>query len=499
MKNGHKAIIIGAGLGGLVTGSLLARRGWDVYVFEKGRKLGGYAQGFSRGGFRFDASLHSMNGPKNGNTMQRILSECGVLGKVEFIEQKYLYRLISPDFDIRVKGADLDSYIEQITDIFPDEGKIRQFFDEIIKVFNSVCRLDESRLPYFINIILFPILYPKLMRYDRLTVGQFLDRYITDKKVRAIISALWSFFSLPPERLAFSYFFFPFVDFLKNGGFIVKGGSEHLVSALADSIKDSGGSVFVNTPVTRIITKGKRAVGVRTKYGEFYADTIISNISPLILGSMIDDERLRRKCLKLVEGRKIAMSGIQVYLGLDCSLKDIGASSDDYIVIPIENYDTEYQYRKCLEGDIRGAGGGFGITLYSNLDEGSAGRGSTLGLFSLCGNDCWFKLTEKEYQKKKEEASDILIEKAEKLMPGLSSKILVKEVATPRTMQRYTSNPEGSYHGFEQTVKEAGMLRRFPKRYPVKGLYQVGAWTFPGGGYGGVIFSAGQLVKRYFS
>jgi len=92
-----------------------------------------------------------------------------------------------------------------------------------------------------------------------------------------------------------------------------------------------------------------------------------------------------------------------------------------------------------------------------------------------------------------------LIEKAEKLMPGLSSKILVKEVATPRTMQRYTSNPEGSYHGFEQTVKEAGMLRRFPKRYPVKGLYQVGAWTFPGGGYGGVIFSAGQLVKRYFS
>jgi prolycopene isomerase len=57
----------------------------------------------------------------------------------------------------------------------------------------------------------------------------------------------------------------------------------------------------------------------------------------------------------------------------------------------------------------------------------------------------------------------------------------------------------GSINGFEQSVRQAGALKRFPMHYPVKGLYQVGAWTFPGGGYMGAVLSARVLVDRFFS
>jgi len=42
-------------------------------------------------------------------------------------------------------------------------------------------------------------------------------------------------------------------------------------------------------------------------------------------------------------------------------------------------------------------------------------------------------------------------------------------------------------------------MRRFPQSYPIRGLYQVGAWTFPGAGFIATLLSARVLVDRYFS
>lgn len=501
MKNKDDVIIIGAGIGGLTAGSLMAKMGRRVTVFESGDKPGGFAQNFKRAGFTFDASLHSMNGPRPESDMAEIVSECGIKDKVEFVEQHSLYRLIAPDFDIRVKNADMDAYAARLKELFPHESKgIDNLLSEATKVYDSVGRMSRSRLPYFLNVILFPLLYPKLVRYDRYTVGQFTGRFVKDEKLTAALSALWSFFSLPPDRLAFSYFFYPFVDYLKNGGYIVKGGSERLARAFVESIEESGGRVVTGSGVSGIITKGKRAIGVRTKDGEFFAGNVISNISPMKTVEMTGAEKFKAKYINSLGTKRVAMSGVQVYLGLDCTLGELGVDPDDYIIALMENYDLESQYQKCMANDLRNSGGGFGITCYGNMDSSMAPEGkSTVGLFSLSGGRQWMEMDETAYRENKAKAVEIMIEKAEKVIPGISRKIIVKEAATPRTMLRYTGNPLGSYHGFEQTVDQAGMLRRFSRKYPLKGLYHVGAWTFPGGGYGGVMFSARQLVKRYFS
>jgi len=48
-------IVIGAGIGGLAAGAMLARRGVQVVVLEAQRYAGGCAATFSSGGYRFDA------------------------------------------------------------------------------------------------------------------------------------------------------------------------------------------------------------------------------------------------------------------------------------------------------------------------------------------------------------------------------------------------------------------------------------------------------------
>src|SRR3982750_3421787 len=47
-------VVIGAGIGGLGTAGLFAKKGYDVTVLEKNENFGGRANIFESGGFRFD-------------------------------------------------------------------------------------------------------------------------------------------------------------------------------------------------------------------------------------------------------------------------------------------------------------------------------------------------------------------------------------------------------------------------------------------------------------
>lgn len=493
-------IIIGAGIGGLTAASLLAKKGYKVKVFEKQKSCGGYAQNFKRRDFTFDASLHSISSPDASMQLSDLLANCGVLDKVQFIKHKYLFRLIAPDLDIRIKNADIDGLVRQLEPCFPEERTgMRALLNEIGKAHDSVLRMDRSRLPTILNLLLFPFLYPKLVKYDRATVDQVMTRFISDEKLIATLSSLWSFFGLPPKRLSFSYFFFPFIDYLTNGGCTVKGGSENLTRAFVESIRDNGGEVFTNSDVQEIVVSGRNVRGIRTAHGEFLSPRIISNISPMTTMDLAGNGHFKEKYVSAVQDQKIAISGIQIYLGLDCTLESLGVDPDDYLINLSDTYDQEDQYLKCLKNDFEHAGGGFGITCFSNLDKSMAPEGkATLSLFSLAGGKEWFEYDETTYRRKKKEVTELLIKKAERFIPGLSDHIEVAETATPRTLWRYTGNPEGTFHGFEQSVPQAGVLRRFSRKYPLKGLYQVGAWTFPGGGYAGAMFSAKQLVGKYF-
>jgi prolycopene isomerase len=97
--------------------------------------------------------------------------------------------------------------------------------------------------------------------------------------------------------------------------------------------------------------------------------------------------------------------------------------------------------------------------------------------------------------------ADMLIDAAEnRLLPGLRAAIEVKEIGTPLTNLRYTSNYRGAIYGWDQTLQNSGD-KRVPHTTPIKNLYLAGAWTRPGHGYGGVIWSGlecfGEIMKNW--
>ena len=152
-------------------------------------------------------------------------------------------------------------------------------------------------------------------------------------------------------------------------------------------------------------------------------------------------------------------------------------------------------------GDVRH--GAFTITLYDNiLDDYSPPDTATLSIVFLCAYEHWRPFSadyvrgnKTVYEEEKQRWTEILIQRAEQwVFPGLSTAIEVMAAATPLTCEHYTGHPEGAIYGYEQGTDNAFISRVTP-RTSLAGLYLSGAWSFPGGGFPGVLRS-GQAVYQ---
>jgi all-trans-retinol 13,14-reductase len=500
------AIVIGSGLGGLSCAAAFARQGFRPLVLEQHDRPGGYATTFKRpGGFEFDVSLHSTAVPARDGAYNQIPGFPEIT-EVEFVPHPSLYRAIFPEHDLTVPNRDPDKYLALLKERFPDEAAgidglfaaMRGLADDVGKLGAARGQIDYSR---------FPLDFPHLATAYTHTWGQMQDVHLKDPKLKAIVSTLWGYYGLPPSQLASIYFALPTIGYLRDGGFYPRGKSQAISNALVNFIEKRGGKVLLKTRVERILVKDGAAYGVGTADGGQHLGTaVISNANAydtfhrLLAGDgALKDYRAR------MDTMKVSLSSFQVFLGLKKDLvKQVGLKDSEFAC---ENgYDPEAAFQACLAGSVED--GGFGLTLYDNLYPGYSPPGkNTLTIITLQGYDYWkkyetdyFKGKKDAYRAEKERMADALIRQVEKkLMPGLRKAIEVREVATPLTNLRYTSNYRGAIYGWDQTLDNA-MPNRMAQTTPVQNLYLASAWTQPGGGYGGVLWSGiqcfGEVMRR---
>lgn len=79
---GKKVVIIGAGLGGLFTGAILAKEGLEVTVVEKNQTVGGGLQSFVRFGEVFDTGMHVIAGMGNDGSIRKICRYLGIADSI---------------------------------------------------------------------------------------------------------------------------------------------------------------------------------------------------------------------------------------------------------------------------------------------------------------------------------------------------------------------------------------------------------------------------------
>ena len=74
--------------------------------------------------------------------------------------------------------------------------------------------------------------------------------------------------------------------------------------------------------------------------------------------------------------------------------------------------------------------------------------------------------------------ADVAVRRAERFIPGLRRMIEVELIATPLTLERYTSNYQGAMYGWASIPSQVGD-QRFGNTIGIEGLYLAGHWSGP--------------------
>jgi all-trans-retinol 13,14-reductase len=504
--NEYDAIIIGSGLAGLSCAAAFARQGFKPLLLEQHSKAGGYATTFKRHDFIFDASLHSTGaGERNG--LYNLIPGFPEITSVEFVPHPDLYRVIYPDYDIRVPQKNLRGYIDKLIGYFPDEKTgIEGIFEDMQGMLNDIQKLYQAQGQIDMN--RFAQDFPVLAKSYGKSWGQMVDARLSSTKLKAIVSSLWVYYGLPPSKLSPFYYAMPTIGYLQGGGYYPIGKSQQISDALKKFIEERGGQVKLSTRVKEILTKDHAAYGVRTASGaEFKAKVVISNASaPVTFKKMLNENDYLKEYLSKLDSYSVSLSSFQIFLGLKKDLAgELGIKDTE--IFYNTGYDQEADYQAMVQANVEH--GGYAMTLYDNLYKGYSPAGKNImNLLTLQGYEHWlpyetdyFKGEKDAYRAEKKRMADILIDQAEKtLLPGLRAAIEVIEIGTPLTNVRYTGNYRGAVYGFDQTLDNSGQ-NRLGHKTPIENLYLVGAWTRPGHGYGAVIPSGlecfGEIMKKW--
>ncbi len=489
-KENFDAIIIGSGIGGLVTASQLASKGAEVLVLEKYIIPGGSGGSFKRKGYTFDvgASMIFGFGEKGyTNLLTRALKD--VNEKCETIPDPVQLEYHLPNrFSISV-DRDYEKFINKLTKRFPHEKEgIKKFYETCAIVFNcldSMPLLSIEDPTYLFKVFLkSPLSCLGLARWLPINAGDVARKFIKDPELLRFIDIecfCWSV--MPAIKTPMINAGMVFTDRHVGGINYPKGGVGIIAEKLVSGIEKLGSKVRYKANVTEILLKDKKAVGVKLSSGEeIYSNIVVSNSTRWdTFGlnkknkGLINLSNIPKSEYKWSKTYKPSPSFVSIHLGVDKSLL-----SEDFNChhIIVENWE-----------ELENEKGVIFVSIPTLLDSSLAPEGKhIIHAFTPSSIKEWENLSRKEYLEKKENYFSFLVEKISKIIPNLDKNIDHKEIGTPKTHRKFLGRYEGSY-GPIPTKKLLGLLPMPFNTTKIKNLYCVGDSCFPGQGLNAVAFS----------
>jgi phytoene desaturase len=472
----YDAVVIGAGIGGLACGATLAKGGKRVKVIEQHTSPGGYCVSFDRKGFKFSAGVLRINGCEPGGIIYELLSTLGLQNEVEFYRLDPLMRVVFPGESFAFPFKDMPLYIAKLLEKFPEEKRgITQLLDTMKALFTE--KLSSPG--------------PALKKYRDKTFKELLDEYITNEKLKSFISFLsLTDAAVSPSRGSAVFCSRLIMAHFTEGGFWPKGGPQALADAIAKGLQSFGGELEFRTKATKIIIKDGKAVGVETEDGRrIQASYIISNAAARqSYFDLVGEDKLEPDFVAKLKQMEVGPSIFEVYLGVDLDPRTVGIT--DFELDVFETFDLDKGFDIICGGELPPFPSPLVVATPTLLDPSIAPENKHIVTLLTYAP---YHLKGKNWKKEKARVTEELINRAEKVIPGLSQHIIVKDSATPLTMERYTLNTDGSIVGWANTP--GGFWDKPPRESPIANLYLTGHWTRPGGGVSSVLLSGMKVAQ----
>jgi len=472
----YDVVVIGAGNGGLTAALTLARAGRKVALLERHNVPGGCATSFVRGRFEFEVALHQLSGmgtERMPGPLRGILSEFGVLDKLEFVEMENLYRVVFPGGIDVTLPTDRQGIVEVLGGLFPKEKDAVASFLDLVYTYS----LEMVQGVFFRDPLISKEKYPTFFRYTFRNVEDVLDEFFTDPYLKAILSVYWGYTGVPPRLMPFSDLAVILWAYIEFKPFHLKGGSQALSNALLDAYLKAGGEARFNCAARSIEVEGGRVRAVVTEHGD-RLDTsyVISNASTVhTYLDLVGSHRLPQDDLLKIKGRTVGPSAFTVYMGFDCTPEELGVFETSNFIVATIDMDSASEKMRTLEPQDWAM-----FSCYDVSDPDFSPPGTCQGaLVCLQYADPWYRVEPHAYAETKYRYADAMISLAERVFPNLRAHIEECEAASPLTHMRYLGHPGGAIYGFDQYAKDSAFF--LTNQSSIEGLYHAGSWVTGGG------------------
>jgi prolycopene isomerase len=480
----YDAIVVGAGIGGLVTANLLARGGAKVLLVEQHYMVGGYCSAFRRGGFTFDAGTHFYPLLGNPDTLTgRLLRDLGVTTR--WVKMDPVDTFHFPDGSRFEIPAELPAYLTKLRTEFPAEASA---IDAFFAVVREVYLL--GLLAYFRERPIDQL--PRLEPWRELTVRDALDRFFRDPKLKLLLTADCPHWGSPPERTSFVFDSMLRLSYFL-GNYYPIGGSQAFADELARCFEERGGHVLTSAQVGRIRVDDGAVAGVELAVvrgpvqasfpgGRVASPVVVSNADLVqTYDRLVGAEHLPTEALEPLTSLRPTFPCWLTHLGLRDVPTAALAEAQGYYW---DSWDMDRVGTDALRFKL------FCPTLY---DPDLAPPGGHILIVQ--------KVLEMDYAAvgdwpaHKRDTEAFVWRELERVLPGIQEHVVVATSASAQTSWRFTLNQQGAMLGWEMSPEQLGEGRP-AQQSPIRGLHLVGHWTRPGGGVTPVMVSAQRLAER---
>ncbi len=488
---GNRAVVIGAGFGGLAAAMRLGAKGWRVTVVDRLDMAGGRGSALWREGHRFDLGPTIVTVPQ---VFRELWAACG-----RNFDEDVDLRALDPFYEIRwpdgstftarqsteamraevarLSPGDLAGY-----DRFLKDSERRYWFG-----FENLGRRPMDSLWELIKVL--PTF--GMLRADR-SVYSHAARRVRDERLRMALSFHPLFIGGDPFNVTSMYILVSHLE-KEFGVHYAMGGTQAIAAAMARVIEGQGGRMRFRAEVDEILTANGCAAGVRLTSGEVIpADVVVSNADAGHTYSRLLKAPRKRWTDRKLDRSRWSMGLFVWYFGTrgtkglwpDVGHHTIlngprykGLVSDIFLKGKLAEDMSLYVHRPSITDPTVAPEGG--DTFYALSPVPHLGHADPVD---------WGRMAE-PYRQRVQKVLE------EQLLPGLGLHLSASEVFTPETFRSRYLSPHGSGFSIEPRILQSAWFRPHNVSEELPGLYLAGAGTHPGAGLPGVIASAEVLAK----
>ena len=482
-----RAIVIGAGLGGLAAAIRLAARGIRVTVLERCEQPGGRASVAQRDGFTFDLGPTIITAPF---LLEDLWAQAGARleDDVTLVSLDPFYRIRFDDGTSLDCSGDPEVMAARIEAFAPGESA---GYRGLLAAAREIYRIGFEELgdvPFSTPLDMLRIA-PDLVRHEGWrSVYGLVAKHFRDEKLRAAFSFHPLLIGGDPFRVSAVYALILELE-RRHGVHFAMGGTGRIVAGMAKLIRRLGGTIRCNTSVDRILVENGAACGVALEDGTMLrADLVVSNAdAAFTYRHLLRDVRRRRWTDRKLDRARYSMGLFVWYFGTDRRYDDV----------PHHTIALGPRYRGLVEDIFRGGRLAPDMSLYLHRPT------ATDPSLAPEGGDTFYALAPVphlgagiDWDAESEAYRAAIQQRLEAiLLPDLGRHVVTSFVLTPRDFEKRYASVLGAGFGLEPLLAQSAWFRPHNVSEEVRNLYLVGAGTHPGAGVPGVLSTARVLDR----